>query len=306
MLNPPNLPAPEADHEMIGRELRSILDDELERLPQRYRATVVLFYLEGKTVEEVATTLGSPKGTILARLARARERLRFRLIRRGLTLSAGILGAVLARTASSEGAVPEQLLEWSKHAATVPPVGHGGGEDVSPPARLAQRVLKDMRRKKLLWQAAIVLMVLLFLAVGILGSRSSSFLPVIEAPDSVADATKLQGTWEVVAVQSNGQVLPRERFPYTRLTVAGDTILHEGGEHDLKATFRLDASQKPRAIDMQCMGYHTDVYLAVYALDGDTLTICRPDHGDRPTELASKPGTRTMLITAKRSAASGR
>src|SRR5438445_834014 len=51
-LNLPNLPAPEVDHEMIGRELRSILDDELERLPQRYRATVVLFYLEGKTVEE--------------------------------------------------------------------------------------------------------------------------------------------------------------------------------------------------------------------------------------------------------------
>ena len=56
---------------------------ELARLPEKFRAPVVLCYLEGQTAEEAARRLGCPRGTILSRLARARERLRGRLARHG-------------------------------------------------------------------------------------------------------------------------------------------------------------------------------------------------------------------------------
>src|SRR5262249_36164399 len=74
-------------------ELRPVLDAELERLPSKYRAPVVLCYLEGKTNEEAARELGWPTGTVKIRLSRGRALLHARLSKRGLTLAAGLLTA---------------------------------------------------------------------------------------------------------------------------------------------------------------------------------------------------------------------
>ena len=60
---------------MTGRELLAVLDDELGKLPGVYRETLVLFYLEGLSREDVAGRLGVPVGTVKIRLSRARERL---------------------------------------------------------------------------------------------------------------------------------------------------------------------------------------------------------------------------------------
>jgi RNA polymerase sigma factor (sigma-70 family) len=77
----------------VRNDLRPVLDEEIHRLPEKYRAAFVLCYLEGRTNEEAARQLGCPKGTILSRLARARARLRVRLTRRGLGVSASGLAA---------------------------------------------------------------------------------------------------------------------------------------------------------------------------------------------------------------------
>src|SRR5262245_54610097 len=78
-------PAPDLLDEVIRRDLRAVLDEEVLRLPTRCRVPFIFCYMEGKTNEEAARLLGCPKGTVLSRLARAREILRGRLTRRGLT-----------------------------------------------------------------------------------------------------------------------------------------------------------------------------------------------------------------------------
>ena len=75
----------------------SVIDEEIARLPGRYRSAVVLCYLEGLTQEQAARRLRCPVGTVESRLHRARERLRPRLSRRGLAPTAGSSGEAGAR-----------------------------------------------------------------------------------------------------------------------------------------------------------------------------------------------------------------
>jgi RNA polymerase sigma factor (sigma-70 family) len=107
--------ATEPSDEQTWRELRPVLDEELNQLPAKYRAPLVCCYLEGKSVEEAAQELGCPRGTILSRLARGRERLRLRLVQRGVALSSAALATVLPGNASA--AVPAVLAEATAKAA---------------------------------------------------------------------------------------------------------------------------------------------------------------------------------------------
>lgn len=74
---------PGADQESADEDDRSAVHEEVERLPERFRAPVVLCYLEGWTCEEAAGQLGLPVGTVKSRLSRAKTRLHTRLTRRG-------------------------------------------------------------------------------------------------------------------------------------------------------------------------------------------------------------------------------
>jgi RNA polymerase sigma factor (sigma-70 family) len=104
------------DDRVERAELRHVLDEEIDRLPEKYRVSVVLCYLEGRTNEEAARRLRCPVGTIASRLATARERLRARLVRRGVTLTAGALAAALTADTLT-AAVPAALTDAACAAA---------------------------------------------------------------------------------------------------------------------------------------------------------------------------------------------
>ncbi len=100
--------------EASWQDVRPILDEEIQRLPEKYRLPIVLCYLEGQTNDEAAQLLNCPRGTIATRLARGRERLRYRLLRRGVTLSAGTLAALLTDNAMSAIVPPFLLAQTAK------------------------------------------------------------------------------------------------------------------------------------------------------------------------------------------------
>lgn len=137
-------------------EWRPILDEELQRLPEKYRLPLVLCYLQGKTNAEAALALGWPAGSMSRRLSRARELLRERLVGRGVGLPAALLG--VAAASDLEAAAPASLLTATVRAA----VAFGGGQvavEVSTGARvLAQAYLKGMAMTKIKVIAAVVIL----------------------------------------------------------------------------------------------------------------------------------------------------
>ncbi len=106
-----------SEREESWKELRGLLDRELEHLSEIYRVPLVLCYLEGKSNVQAAKELGWPLGTVKGRIIRGRELLRKRLENRGLTLTAVALAALLSEQAA-KAAVPGMLLMSTTSAAT--------------------------------------------------------------------------------------------------------------------------------------------------------------------------------------------
>jgi HlyD family secretion protein len=138
-----------------GQQFRAELDEELNLLPEKYRAPLVLCYLEGKTHEEAARLLGCPPGSMSWRLARAQEALRTRLVRRS---PAGMPCAgvpVVLFPANAPAAVPAELVNSTAHAARLFASGASGISDSV--AALAEEVLSSMARRRSRWKLALLL-----------------------------------------------------------------------------------------------------------------------------------------------------
>lgn len=154
----------------VAQEWQPLLDQELSRLPAKYRVPVVLCELEGRSRKEVARQLKLPEGTLSSRLATARKMLAQRLTRRGLALSGAALSgaalsAVLAPTVVT-AAVPAPLLAATVQAATIVAAGQTpiSGVVSAQVIALTEGVLKSMYLTKLKLATAV------FVAVTLLGA----------------------------------------------------------------------------------------------------------------------------------------
>jgi RNA polymerase sigma factor (sigma-70 family) len=132
------------------------LHEEVNRLPERYRLPIVLCELEGYSCREAARHLGCPVGTVASRLARGRERLRGRLVRRGLAPAAATAVAALS-TSSFAAGTPQSLTESTLRLAFWSAAREPGAEAAAASmkqtacasVRLANQVTRSLLMKKL-------------------------------------------------------------------------------------------------------------------------------------------------------------
>jgi RNA polymerase sigma factor (sigma-70 family) len=295
------------------------LHEELQYLPAKYRAPMVLCYLEGHTQEEAAQKLCWPVGTVKVRLMRGRDRLRQRMERRGLAPTVGAISAILAESRGQ--GVSAAVVSAACRAALTPAAAAVGS--ASPNAlRLSAAVIASMRRaRRAMVAASLLALGFVTLALGTLAAHSfnSDQTPSL-TPESTArrpaqspqqelkmtDVQRLQGTWRITALENNGMTIPEVAASGSKITINGNLFTTSSMGAVYEGTFKVDESKKPKTLDLTFNAgpEKGNTALAIYELDGDTWKLCLSVTSKlRPTEFAAKAGSGHAFEILKRETA---
>jgi RNA polymerase sigma factor (sigma-70 family) len=305
-----DMPEPEAPQGNLWRELQPLLDQELSRLPDKYRATIVLCDLEGKTRKEAARQLGVPPGTVAGQLARARTMLAKRLARHGLGASGGALAAALSQNAATASVSPLVVSSTIK-AVTLAAAGNVASGMISAKVvALTEGVVKAMLLTKL--KIAGVLILLISFAtygVGVLARDAMASVQTAQAKEQLAkpkgdiknqpnqvteksDQERLQGTWKLVDRKFMGEDFPGESL---QLIFAKDRLEYQWETYFLEGTFKLEQSGTFKTLDMEA---HGKTHVCLYRLEGDKLILATPNGfwGPRPKDLTSTKSDQSKMV----------
>lgn len=107
------------------------------------------------------------------------------------------------------------------------------------------------------------------------------------------DVAKLQGTWNVVAGESNGEPAPQGMLNGATISFAGKRSVMMGKE----GTFEIDEHKQPHGIEFDRAG---SKQIGIYQLSGDDLKICVGPADDRPKDFKTKPRTDHTMLVLKR------
>lgn len=285
------MPEPAWEQLPAWESVRPILDEEIARLPARYRTVVVLCDLEGRSRKEAALLAGVPEGTLSSRLARARQMLAGRLARRGVTASTSLLATILTREATASA--PRRLMTATVQAVC-DTAGSSGTVDI-----LTRGVLKTMFLSKVKLTCVTVL-VALFIGTGglyLLWGGEQPKQVVLAAPEPPPrerpmkrNETSIEGTWAMVKASANGTHLPQEVEKDQRWVITTDAIiiLHADNS-EVAFRYHLHPDKQADAIDLWPLRFEGNRFKGIYELKGDVLTIryTRNQHptATRPTEL---------------------
>src|SRR5262245_28310104 len=291
------IPEPAPARQPLWQDLQPHFDEALSRLPDKYRAVMVLCELEGKTRREAARQIGVPEGTVAGRLARAKVMLAKRLAPHVLGVSAGGLALLLSQNAAP-AAVPGQVLTWTIKAASLFAAGPAAAGVVPVQvAALTEGVLKSMTRTKLNAAVAGLLMVtVLGGSAGLIALRTTAAEPAARLTEPARDGRKgrpdkeaLQAKWSASCVEIDGTDYTAQKAKSWLLVFADDKVkgMTKGGD---ELVYKLDPKKEPKEFDL--MGEKDEVTRrGIYELDGNTLKMCWLQDGTRrPTEFSSTKG----------------
>jgi len=241
-------PSVDSTEDVVWRDLRPILDEELDRLAPKYRVPFVLCHLEGHTHEEIARQLGCPRETVTTRLCRARERLRTRLARRGLALSLGVLIAELAH-GSLSGAVPAGLADATVRAAVLTAAGQAvvPGVISIQVATLTEGVVKAMWMSKIkLALAGLLAVSLLAWGVGVLALNTHAQEQSKETNKPVAnlESTALPRAEEEGDKDEDISVKGLPPAVVKTIPMCGDTQVDADKVKEIRVTYSKDMTDK--------------------------------------------------------------
>jgi RNA polymerase sigma-70 factor (ECF subfamily) len=167
-------PAPADNTSEIWADLKPVLDQELTKLPDKYRAVVVACDLQGMTRQEAAEALGLPEGTVASRLARARALLARRLSRYSLNVTT--IGIAVLLTEHAAAIVPSGLIAATIGAGARIAAGKGANGLLSPRASTLTDLVVGSMKPGNLKIAAVIAVILAVLTLGV-----SAFLPSAQA-----------------------------------------------------------------------------------------------------------------------------
>ncbi len=295
---------PAAEVSAIACEEAEIFHREIARLPQRFRLPVVVCYFEGLSLEEAAQRLRWPGGTVASRLARARDRLRRALTRRGVALPSVALEAALS-PGSARPLVSFNLGEVSTQATLRFAVGRAAGNMVPHGAgALAREALKSMMRQNVR-AAALTLLLLGTIATG------AAFLARLPAtqndpkkpsvPLSPPVATSSQPAAQKTAAGRmlvTGRVLDPQGKPIPNATVmvhAGTKLGRAVGTGGRKPTpigqARIDGSGRFRIDALRTTSARDEVLSAVAVAPGFGAgwVLLDPDAEEPAAEITLRP-----------------
>jgi RNA polymerase sigma factor (sigma-70 family) len=319
------MPDTGAERQAQWSDVQPVLDGELSRLPDIYRAVIVLCDLEGRTRTEAARQLGVPEGTVAGRLARARALLAKRLTQRGVVLSGGALAGVLS-VGSASASASSALVASTIKVASLLAAGQAAGVSVKV-AALTQEVVKAMfvtKIKSVL--AGLLVAVAVCGATGLICRTQASEEPrPQQSPDEkkgeekkgtqgMTDLERLQGKWRLLSRTKDGEETKYKlKDDAGMLRIKGSSMLHSEPSGKSHIRFRLDGAKNPKAIDMIVITAEdvfdmTDIAAldklfdaagrdqmqAIYRIEGDTLKLCLND-GKRPAEFEGKKGSDNTL-----------
>ena len=152
------------------QDMLPLLDQELSRLPDKYRVPIILCDLEGKTRKAAAQQLDVPEKTLSTRLDRARAMLAKRLARHGKTLSGSAVALAVTQNMASASVPPSLVSSTVKSASLIVAGKTGAAAAISAKvAALTEGVVKTMLLTKLKAMVAVVMV------AGVSASRRSLF-----------------------------------------------------------------------------------------------------------------------------------